>query len=107
MKWEKTDSICGTWLQGYVGTTYNELFEKFGSQHSRGDHFKTTCEWHIKFEDGTIATIYDWKRDEHYTDCEHWNIGGNRIEAVEYVKRILSEPVIEPTLCPLESKYEC
>lgn len=116
MKWEKAESVCGTWRQGYVDATYSELFEAFGSEHSRGDDFKTTCEWHIKFKDGTIATIYDWKQNVnycgetdgiHYEDCEHWNIGGNRSEAVEYVKRILSEPVVEPTLCPLESKYEC
>ena len=53
---------------------------------------KVTIEWVLKFEDGTIATIYDWKGygyqptgDEMY----EWHIGGRSNEAMYLVKEAL------------------
>lgn len=82
----------GTWLQGHIVATRRELEMSFGQPcYEVDDPFdKVTTEWAIQFDDGTIATIYDWKRyelgapamDERTT----WNIGGETPKAVERVE---------------------
>lgn len=57
---------------------------------------KVTIEWGIQFDDGTTATIYDWKRysqkplglDEKY----RWHIGGTGLKAVRKVSQVLGIP---------------
>ena len=97
MNWKKSDKACGTWLQGEVDATYEELFETFGEEHSNGDEFKVSCQWCIEFDCGTVATIYDWKRNpkywdggEHFTNVEDWHIGGTTQRAVELVEEALT-----------------
>ena len=85
-----TTEVSGTHLQGYVTTTRRALEQMFGEPLDySGDDFlsdgKVTTEWLIEFDDGVIATVYDWKRyesgapalDETYT----WHIGGHDSEA--------------------------
>jgi len=87
MKFTKTKLVNGTSLKGRIVTTYDELVRVFGAPtygpEDSGD--KVTCEWCIKFRDGTIATIYDWK--EIYTPRGEygWHIGGLKGEAVDRV----------------------
>jgi hypothetical protein len=62
------------------------------------DYEKVTTEWIIKFEDGTIATIYDWKRYEEgapvLNEVYEWHIGGYSETAVSRVQETLaSAPV--------------
>ena len=62
------DDVDGTSLVGYVTTTYAVLEAAFGTPVSgprwvfrkgtRQD--KTSCEWNVRFKDGTVATIYDY-----------------------------------------------
>jgi hypothetical protein len=63
--------------------TFDEAVEPFS-----GDG-KLTVEWCLRFEDGTEATIYDWKRYELGTPAMNertdWNIGGDSFRAVELV----------------------
>lgn len=77
----------GTCLQGYVNTTYANIERAFGKPtmgpNVQGD--KTTCEWEILFEDGTPATIYDWKVDETDFGLTRWHIGGNSKHSVALV----------------------
>ena len=83
-------SANGTWLHGYIVATRRELEATFGAPSFEGEGDKTTTEWDILFIDGTISTIYDWKRydlgapsmDERIT----WNIGGTSYLAVERVE---------------------
>tara|TARA_Y100000401_G_C8196591_1_gene161455 strand:+ start:104 stop:454 length:351 start_codon:yes stop_codon:yes gene_type:complete len=98
MNWKKTDSICGTSLQGNVNCSYQDLVSIFGEQHSSGDDYKTSCEWGIEFDDGIIATIYDWKQNKiylgedegiHYTEVTNWNIGGNSWKSHFYIYMLL------------------
>lgn len=101
MKYKKTDKICGTYLQGHLNDVcYMQIRSKFGLPHSTGDEWKVSCQWAIEFEDGTIATIYDWKSckeycgdDEgiHYKNNESWNIGGNSYDALLNIKEVLNE----------------
>ena len=84
----KEIEIAGTSLQGYVETTKAELVSVFGDPMNYEDS-KVTIEWGIRFEDGTIATIYDWKRYEKGTPKDDelmiYNIGGLNQRAVELV----------------------
>jgi hypothetical protein len=94
------DTTIGGSLMGYIfdvtraeietvfgEPTFDEAVEPFS-----GDG-KLTVEWCLRFEDGTEATIYDWKRydlgtpamDERTT----WNIGGDEFRAVELVAKLL------------------
>lgn len=83
----------GTSLKGYVTTTLARLIEVFGEPEYYGEGDKVTVHWAIAFEDGTIATIYDWKRYEMgtpgLTEVFQYNIGGEVMEAVELVKKAL------------------
>ena len=73
-----------TCLQGYIETTYDELVKVFGEPTVlEGD--KVTVEWILQFSDGTVATIYDWKRSETPMACYPWHIGGKSQRAVELV----------------------
>lgn len=88
----------GTSLQGYTETTMRKLIEVFGQPEYYGDGGdKVTVEWCLKFEDGTVATIYDWKRYELGTpeldELIHWNVGGFSpvaLATVEYQMRVHS-----------------
>lgn len=85
----KEIAISGTSLQGYVETTKAELVSVFGDPITYEDGDKVTIEWGIRFEDGTIATIYDWKRYEKGTPKDDelmtYNVGGLTPRAVELV----------------------
>jgi hypothetical protein len=95
MKAIQNQDIAGTSLQGYVETTRADLQAAFGEPifYEPGD--KVTIEWSLQFEDGTIATIYDWKRYEDDAPELHekmtYNIGGISAEAVARVKESLLE----------------
>ena len=76
-----------TSLQGYITTDYATLVETFGESLGAGD--KTTQEWILVGEDGTVATIYDWKQySTPMHKCE-WHIGGRDYKAVELVQDAL------------------
>jgi antitoxin component YwqK of YwqJK toxin-antitoxin module len=86
-----------TCLQGYIVASYDRLVELFGEP-TEGDGYKVDAEWIVEFEDGTVATIYNWKNGRNY--CGHegypielitdWNIGGYKKQAVRLVDDVLS-----------------
>ena len=82
---------AGTWLQGYVNASYYELVQAFGPPLGRGDGYKTRCEWVLAFDDGAIATIYDWKKDEPVEQVMRWNVGGRNPIATEHVLEVLNK----------------
>jgi len=79
----------GTHLQGYVRATYDQLVARFGEPEGGGD--KTTVEWVLVFEDGTVATIYDWKEYETPTYMYDWHIGGMSKTAVTRVTQAFKQ----------------
>ena len=89
---EKTTNVGGTFLQGYIKATYEQLVKTFGEPHDPdGDNYKTDVEWAFEFADGTIATLYNWKNGKNYlgeaeglelNDIYEWNVGGNSDKAV-------------------------
>jgi hypothetical protein len=73
-------------LKGYINTSYDSLVEKFGKPiPSTKCSDKSDAEWVIEFEDGTVATIYNYKDGFNYCgrhdgthkkDITDWHIGG-------------------------------
>ncbi len=92
------DRIYGTSLQGYCEVPYQRLVEVFGPHHHDGDGYKVDAEWVIEFEDGTLATIYNYKDGPNYcgeegtpvADITDWHIGGTRPFAAELVRVALA-----------------
>jgi len=68
--------ICGTSLQGTINTSYDRLVSLFGEPITRFGDDKVQVEWAVKFDDGTLATIYDSKEDENPSRVTEWHIGG-------------------------------
>lgn len=88
----------GTCLQGGIDISYAELVKKLGEP-TNGDGYKVDAEWEIKFGDGTVATIYNYKDGKNYNGKEgldveeirDWHIGGNKKDAVEKVHAIFNK----------------
>jgi len=95
-KFTKTRDINDTHLQGNVGATYHELVEIFGEPtRYEPDEYENKIDalWAIKFEDGTVATIYNYKNGLNYlgavgkrvSEISMWNVGGLDERAVTMV----------------------
>jgi len=81
-----------TCLQGYITTEYDTLVEKLGEPilGASGDG-KVSAEWIIKFGDGQVATIYDYKEPSTPKDTYDWHIGGNNRQVVKRIEEILED----------------
>lgn len=77
----------GTSLVGYITTTYAHLVACLGAPHER-DGDKTTAHWGYQCADGTLCTIYDWKTAKTPLGVYRWHVGGNRLAALQAVKRL-------------------
>lgn len=77
----------GTSLCGYINTTFAHLEAVLGAPIEGGD--KTTAEWVIVFEDGTVATVYDWKLSSTPLGLYNWHVGGRDASAVDKVGDLL------------------
>lgn len=71
-------------LQGAIDEDYRKLKKVFGKPHT-SDEYKVDAEWDVLFEDGTYATIYNYKTGKNYngkhglpkTKIRDWHIGGS------------------------------
>lgn len=85
--------IDGSHLQGHIKAEYRELLNLFGVPHD-SDGYKSDAEWNVRFADGTVANIYNWKDGKNYcgeqgTPTEKitdWHIGGVSTKAVDQVQ---------------------
>lgn len=98
MNWHKTNANIGNpFYQGEVHAPYETIRRLFGAP-SKGDGYKTDAEWKVMFEDGTIATIYNWKNGRNYngksglpkTRITEWHVGGENKSAVMLVKQAIA-----------------
>lgn len=98
-------NVDGTHLQGYMQVSYQTLCDLFGPP-GESDGYKVDAEWAIKFSDGHVATIYNWKNGPAYCGSEgmfpheieewirsihEWHIGGTSQEAVDRVNELINE----------------
>jgi hypothetical protein len=85
------DVSNGTSLQGYVTTTMRDLIAAFDEPTFYYPGDKVTVEWVHTFSDGSVATIYDWKRYDlgapDMDELMEYNIGGFNRDVVELVKK--------------------
>ena len=89
---EYSGKTNGTCLQGFVVTTYDNLKSLLGRSLGKSGDGKVTAEWILEFEDGTIATIYNWKTGKTPKTPYRWHIGGKSKRAVECVEEALQLP---------------
>lgn len=91
-------SVEGTHLCGYLDVSYEALVAALGEP-LEGE-YKTDAEWHLRFPDGDIATIYNYKTGPNYLGAEgtpvdeirDWHVGGHpdygSPEAAALVERV-------------------
>jgi hypothetical protein len=95
-----TDDVNGTHGFGELSNvSYAELKKIFGPPtEPNGDGYKTDVEWYIKFSDGEVGTIYNWKNGKNYegrngipkTHIHEWHTGGYTAKAHEYIEKIIA-----------------
>ena len=90
----KSSHVNGTSYLGRFNADYDLLISKLGEPTDSFDEYKTDAEWIIEFEDGNVATIYNWKDGKNYCGeeglpVEHikeWHIGGRNVCVVEWIE---------------------
>lgn len=92
-------SVESTWKQGSIRCDYYTLVDAFGKPMAEGfDDHKSDAEWRIRWEDGMVAAIYNWKNGWNYlgpaggiptTLIGEWSVGGSDPAVVERVKSVL------------------
>jgi hypothetical protein len=85
------DDAAMTSLVGYVNTTYARLVEVFGKPIIGSSDGKTNSEWIIKFTNGEVATIYNYKTGTTPTDDYDWHIGGRKKWVVAAVSALVAQ----------------
>jgi len=74
----------GTSLQGSIHASYEDLVQTFGQPIANHPEPRIEAEWIVLFENGTVATIYNWKNGKKWLGpsgteiaaINKWNIGG-------------------------------
>jgi hypothetical protein len=115
MKYTLGADSCGTWSQGEITLPYAAIVAVLGEPTDDGDGYKVSTHWALKFEDGTIATLYDWKETELYDDgletveefrerdSYAWHIGGTTQRAVELIRELFAEAQHAAELARIEA----
>lgn len=85
------DDSAMTCLMGYVNTNYARLVEVFGRPINGSGDGKVNSEWIIRFDNGEVATIYDYKTGTTPTDDYDWHIGGNKKWVVAAVSALVAK----------------
>jgi len=96
----------GSSYVGSINCTYQYLVNVFGKETIglSGD-LKSQCSWNLKFDDGTIATIYDWKVNKKYCgvtginkeNVTRWMVGGFNQKTIE----LITNKIKLKTLCQI------
>lgn len=79
----------GTCFQGTVLTTLENLINHLGEPLEGSWDGKVTAQWLLEFEDGVIATIYDWKMGKTPVKQYEWHIGGKSKDVVDRLQEAL------------------
>lgn len=86
--------------KGEIRAKFNKLVSVFGQPTEQSYEFgeKVDCEWVIEFEDGMVATIYNWKNGKSYlgddgleiAEINHWMVGGHQNSVIDRVNNLLT-----------------
>ena len=88
MKFTNVANANMTSLKGEFPITYAELVEIFGRPNYGPNDYnldKVTCEWMLEFEDGTKASIYDYRTSSTPMGEYEWHIGGHDALAYTHI----------------------
>lgn len=95
-----SEAFSGTHSQGSIDISYQELLELLGKpigSYQPGE--KIDAEWLIEFEDGTVASIYNYKDGISYNgredgtptkDIRDWHIGGHDERSTQLVFQLFN-----------------
>jgi hypothetical protein len=72
---------------GFLDAAYDNLVMAFGPPLRCHDNAGTHFEWNIMFNDGTIATVYDYNMAKPCYDVMEWHVGGHTSDVVKLVER--------------------
>ena len=86
--------VYGTHFEGRIEIPYKDLVKKLGEP-MFGDGEKVQVEWVLEFDDGTVATIYDWNDSRSVHAIDDWHIGGFNSDAVEHIQDLFHDCVAE------------
>ena len=97
---DKEINSAGTSLQGELMLKYSDIKKVFGEPHG-SDGYKSDAEWEIEFENGVVATIYNYKDGKNYngksgipkSKITNWHIGGLDEKAVKNVVKAMGEKI--------------
>ena len=90
---DSASKMNGTHLQGYIETRYDHIVERLGEpEHTSG---KTNVQWLIEFDDGLVASLYDWKLNNLPTGPYRWHVGGHNDVVVSRLAAILDVPYMQ------------
>ena len=97
--------VDGTSLVGHLeDIDFYRMIDMFGRPgRDNHDDYKCDAQWDIEFDDGLVATIYNWKNGLNYndkidksgdhglqlTDMTHWNVGGTDRKVVDRLMSML------------------
>lgn len=98
MNFTKDASIHNTCLQGIATIDYKTLVEIFGEPNYGPDMIsrdKVSCEWDLEFEDGMIATIYDWHEEWTSYSTYPWHVGGHSQAAFQRIMKLIENHLEE------------
>ena len=90
--------ISGTSFLGDIGLDYYDIVSRLGRPQD-GDGYKVDAEWNIEFDDGTVATLYNWKNGRNYCgedgldlhQIDEWHIGGFNSYAIDRVYKLFKK----------------
>ena len=96
---DESIDLRGTCFQGDLYASYEQIVSKIGPPHTGYDGYKTDAEWSIEFEDGTVATIYNWKDGKNYRgedgleveEITEWHIGGGEPCVAEWIADLIKD----------------
>lgn len=95
---QKEINVDGTGLVGHITADYKTLKRILGNPKKDSIDYKSDAEWEIEFEDGMIATIYNYKDGVSYlgkrngmpkTKITDWHVGGNSNETLLRIINVL------------------
>ena len=85
-------NVTGTYMLTTINLPFDRVARVLGDpiRFKPEDDDKIRVEWDIKFEDGAVATIYDWKEyNRKPEEVTNWHIGGNSFDVVQRVYDLL------------------
>ena len=94
----------GTCLQGIIKVEYSTLVDMFGEPQEMSGPCKTDWEWTVEFDDGSVATIYNWKNGPNYCGdaglyrheviAHGWHIGARDKNTVRLLEEAIAYPQV-------------